>query len=85
MAAKQRDNDMIKEKSGIVRKGGHMDLSDRLLYATLLAVSYPLCLMAASTTRLTGIFGDEAIGTTESIFSEAKSAAHAAVGYAFHV
>jgi len=75
---------MSKEKSGIAKRGGQMDLSDRLLYATLLALSYPLCLMAAATTRLTGIFGDEAIRTTESIFSEAKSAAHAAVGYAFH-
>lgn len=75
---------MKEKKPAATRRGGHIDLSDRVLFATLLAISYPLCLMVAVSHRLTGILGHKAMETTQGVFAEAKSAAHAAVGYAFH-
>lgn len=75
---------MRDEKMTAARKSGQMDWADRLLYVTLFAVSYPLCLLVAITNRLTGIFGHDAMEKSQSVFAEAKSAVHAAVGYAFH-
>ena len=75
---------MREGKSATGRKSGQMDLSDRLLYATLLALSFPLCITAAIVTRLVSGIGHDTLQSSQSVFAEAKSAAYAAVGYAFH-
>lgn len=50
----------------------------RRLYLLL----YPLCLFAALASRLTGHAEDASPAQT--VFAEARSAAYAAAGYAFH-
>ncbi len=82
--ANLEENGMSEGKSATGRKSGQMDLSDRLLYATLLALSFPLCLIAAVVARLVSGIGHHTGRSSQSIFAEAKSAAYAAVGYAFH-
>jgi hypothetical protein len=52
----------------------------RRLYLLL----YPLCLLAAVTSRLAGHAEDAAQRPAQSVFAEARSAAYAAAGYAFH-
>ncbi|KPF87297.1 hypothetical protein IP70_03645 [alpha proteobacterium AAP38] len=48
-------------------------------------ISYPLCLVAAMASRITHIFDRRAARPVQSIFAEARSSAHAAIGYAFNV
>ena len=63
----------------------HRDRNDeRLLMRQLFLITYPLCLVAAATSRLIGLFGEQQQKHDQSIFAEARSAAYAAVGYAFH-
>ncbi|THV23783.1 hypothetical protein [Peteryoungia ipomoeae] len=52
----------------------------RRLYLLL----YPLCLFAAVASRLTGHAEDATQRPAQSVFAEARSAAYAAAGYAFH-
>jgi hypothetical protein len=51
---------------------------DRIEYRALVALSYLPCLAVAMGSRLTG--GD---GGGQSVFAQARAAAHAAIGYAF--
>lgn len=63
----------------------HRDRKDeRILMRQLFLITYPLCLMAAMTTRIAELFGTHHAQHDQSIFAEARSAAYAAVGYAFH-
>jgi hypothetical protein len=55
-----------------------------MVFGLLLAISYPICLAVAILRRLTGMFREQPPYSGESVFTEAKSAAYAAVGYAFH-
>lgn len=48
-------------------------------------ISYPLCLVAAVAGRITHSFDRRATPPVQSIFAEARSSAHAAIGYAFNV
>ena len=49
----------------------------------LYVLSYPPCLIAAVVGRIGELFGERRPRLRESVFAEAKSAACAAVGYAF--
>ena len=68
---------------------GHGSARDRRLERTemrlVFLISYPLCLVAAMTGRITHAFNRRAAGPAQSIFAEARSSAHAAIGYAFNV
>ena len=57
--------------------------AERRLMLFLFVLSYPLCLIAAVAGRIGEFFGKARIHIRESVFAEAKSAACAAVGYAF--
>lgn len=57
--------------------------SERRLMQFLIVLSYPPCLMAAVAGRLGHIFENGRAPAGESVFAEARSAACAAVGYAF--
>lgn len=48
-------------------------------------ISYPLCLAATMAGRTTRVFHRSAARPAQSIFAEARSSAHAAIGYAFNV
>lgn len=48
-------------------------------------ISYPLCLAAAIAGRITHLFDRAGTRPAQSIFAEARSSAHAAIGYAFNV
>jgi hypothetical protein len=50
----------------------------------LFLISYPFCLAAAIARRLAAQFDEGAPRPDQSVFAEARSAAYAAVGYAFH-
>ncbi|SMC53323.1 hypothetical protein [Rhizobium sp. RU36D] len=58
--------------------------SERALMRQLFLISYPLCLIAAITHRIALYFDSHASRPDQSVFAEARSAAYAAVGYAFH-
>lgn len=58
--------------------------SERALMRQLFLISYPLCLIAATTHRIALHFGSGSTPPEQSIFAEARSSAYAAVGYAFH-
>ncbi|MFP1633794.1 hypothetical protein ACLB6G_18845 [Zhengella sp. ZM62] len=57
--------------------------AERRLMLFLYCLSYPLCLIAAVAGRTGAFFGKAGMRVRESVFAEAKSAACAAVGYAF--
>lgn len=63
----------------IAVRRGHM--RDMLEYRALVALSLPLCLVAAIAGRLAGRRPDH---SGQSVFAQARSDAHAAIGYAFH-
>ena len=69
------------ETSSTARKG-KLSAQDRLEYRALFALAFLPCLAAASWQRLfpSGLNRAPQAGA---VFAEAKSAAHAAVGYAF--
>lgn len=48
-------------------------------------ISYPLCLVAAMAGRVTRASDRGGLPPKQSIFAEARSSAHAAIGYAFNV
>ncbi len=58
--------------------------SERQRMRRLYLLLYPLCLLAAVTSRLAGHAEDAAQRPAQSVFAEARSAAYAAAGYAFH-
>ncbi|MBA4797672.1 MAG: hypothetical protein H2043_09750 [Rhizobiales bacterium] len=58
--------------------------SERQNMRRLYMLLYPLCLFAAVTSRLAGHAEDAGERAPQSIFAEARSAAYAAAGYAFH-
>ncbi|MBC2771964.1 hypothetical protein H6M51_03775 [Rhizobium sp. AQ_MP] len=58
--------------------------SERQNMRRLYLLLYPLCLFAAVASRLTGHAGDTTQHPAQSVFAEARSAAYAAAGYAFH-
>jgi hypothetical protein len=58
--------------------------SERQNMRRLYLLLYPLCLFAAVTSRLTGHAEDASQRPGQSVFAEARSAAYAAAGYAFH-
>jgi hypothetical protein len=58
--------------------------ADRAAMHRLFLISYPLCLIAATSRRITGRFDDRQRRPDQSVFAEARSSAYAAVGYAFH-
>lgn len=58
--------------------------SERTLMRVLFLVSYPLCLIAATTARIAMQFDSRVVRPDQSVFAEARSSAYAAVGYAFH-
>ncbi|MGV8938194.1 MAG: hypothetical protein ACOH2J_13805 [Allorhizobium sp.] len=58
--------------------------SERALMRQLFLISYPLCLIAATTARIALQFDSHAPPSEQSVFAEARSSAYAAVGYAFH-
>lgn len=58
--------------------------SERQRMRRLYLLLYPLCLLAAVTSRLSGHADDAADRTAQSVFAEARSSAYAAAGYAFH-
>ncbi|WP_349359977.1 hypothetical protein [Stappia sp.] len=63
-----------------------IDPWDRLEYRVLVALAFVLCLtggLAKRAMRLAAPAKPSASSSRESVFAEAKSAAHAAVGYAF--
>ncbi|MDZ7823514.1 MAG: hypothetical protein U5K75_05355 [Ahrensia sp.] len=62
-------------------KGSHADTADRIEFRFLVVVAFTICVFAVGISRIFGAGGP----ATESIFAEAKSAAFAAVGYAFHL
>lgn len=68
---------------------GHGAARDRQLeraeMRVVFLISYPLCLAAAVTGRVTRVFHRRAGRPEHSIFAEARSSAHAAIGYAFNV
>ncbi|TYC61784.1 hypothetical protein FMN50_05825 [Rhodobacterales bacterium] len=58
--------------------------SERLMMKRLFLVVFPICLTATALTRLVRVFGPRD-GTVEgSVVAEARAAAYAALGYAFH-
>lgn len=61
---------------------GRLTVQDRLEYRTLFALAFMPCLAAATWQRLFPS-GLNRAPQSGSVFAEAKSAAHAAVGYAF--
>ncbi|MEO0635873.1 MAG: hypothetical protein AAFY73_04435 [Pseudomonadota bacterium] len=69
------------ETNSTARKG-KLSAQDRLEYRALFALAFLPCLAAASWQRLFPS-GLNRAPQSGSVFSEAKSAAHAAVGYAF--
>jgi hypothetical protein len=75
---------MIADKRRTAGHARHADANDRMVFGLLLAISYPICLAVAILRRLTGMFREQPPYSGESVFTEAKSAAYAAVGYAFH-
>lgn len=68
---------------------GHGAARDRQLERAemrlVFLISYPLCLVAAMAGRITHAFNRRATRPAQSIFAEARSSAHAAIGYAFNV
>ena len=75
--------DMTRHHDGTAASRDHR--ADLLLMRLLLVVCYPPCVLAETARRTTALLRQRAPGGTgRSIFAEAKSAAHAAVGYAFH-
>ncbi|QLF68479.1 hypothetical protein FE840_002340 [Peteryoungia desertarenae] len=63
----------------------HRDRSDeRMLMRQLFLITYPLCLASAVASRTMSLFSPHAAKHDQSVFAEARSAAYAAVGYAFH-
>jgi hypothetical protein len=58
--------------------------SERQRMRRLYLLLYPLCLLAAVTSRLSGHADDAADRPAQSVFAEARSSAYAAAGYAFH-
>lgn len=58
--------------------------SERQNMRRLYLLLYPLCLFAAVTSRLSGHAEDAGQRPEQSVFAEARSAAYAAAGYAFH-
>lgn len=58
--------------------------SERALMRQLFLISYPLCLIAATTHRIVMHFDSQASRPDRSVFAEARASAYAAVGYAFH-
>ncbi|MEC9463448.1 MAG: hypothetical protein VX601_09770 [Pseudomonadota bacterium] len=58
--------------------------SERQNMRRLYMLLYPLCLFAAVTSRLAGHAEDAGERPAQSVFAEARSAAYAAAGYAFH-
>ncbi|MBO3761752.1 hypothetical protein J5J10_21820 [Ciceribacter sp. L1K23] len=58
--------------------------SERALMRQLFLISYPLCLIAATSHRIALHFTAGSTRPEQSVFAEARSAAYAAVGYAFH-
>ena len=58
--------------------------SERQNMRRLYLLLYPLCLLAAVTSRLSGHAEDAGQRPAQSVFAEARSAAYAAAGYAFH-
>ncbi|RKE79509.1 hypothetical protein [Rhizobium sp. AG855] len=58
--------------------------SERQNMRRLYLLIYPLCLFAAVASRLAGHAEDASQRPTQSVFAEARSAAYAAAGYAFH-
>ncbi|MBB1251227.1 hypothetical protein [Rhizobium sp. G21] len=58
--------------------------SERAQMRQLFLISYPFCLAAAIAKRLAAQFDEGAARPDQSVFAEARSAAYAAVGYAFH-
>ncbi len=58
--------------------------SERAQMRQLFLISYPFCLAAAIARRLAAQFDEGAPRPDQSVFAEARSAAYAAVGYAFH-
>jgi hypothetical protein len=58
--------------------------SERQNMQRLYLLLYPLCLFAAVTSRLSGHAEDAGQRPEQSVFAEARSAAYAAAGYAFH-
>ncbi|MFY8094789.1 MAG: hypothetical protein ACOVN0_15030 [Niveispirillum sp.] len=68
---------------------GHGAARDRQLERVemrlVFLISYPLCLAAAMTGRVIHAFDRRAARPAHSIFAEARSSAHAAIGYAFNV
>lgn len=68
---------------------GHGAARDRQLERAemrlIFLISYPLCLVAAMAGRITHVFDRQAARPVQSIFAEARSSAHAAIGYAFNV
>lgn len=61
----------------------HVDTGDRIVFSLLLSIAYPVCLLSAISRRMFGMFRDGSPQSGESVFTEARSAAYAAVGYAF--
>ncbi|OYQ34260.1 hypothetical protein CHU95_12515 [Niveispirillum lacus] len=68
---------------------GHGAARDRQLERAemriVFLISYPLCLAAAIAGRITHLSDRQAKRPVQSIFAEARSSAHAAIGYAFNV
>jgi hypothetical protein len=58
--------------------------AERALMRQLFLISYPLCLIAATSRRITRHSDDRQSRPDQSVFAEARSSAYAAVGYAFH-
>ncbi len=58
---------------------------ERVEMRLVFLISYPLCLAAAMAGRITRIFDRAGARPAHSIFAEARSSAHAAIGYAFNV
>ena len=63
----------------------HFGANDRLEYRALYAVAFLPCLLAASYARLFPSSVNKVYQHSGSVITEARSAAHAAVGYAFMV
>ena len=75
---------MIAEKRRPAGHARHIDAGDRMVYGLLLTISFPVCLAVAILRRSVGMFRTQPPSSGESVFAEARSAAYAAVGYAFH-
>lgn len=72
---------MANAETARLRASRRYGLWDRIEYQVLVKLAFILCLALALVRRLTGRSDDEM--TRGSVIAEARSAAHAAIGYAF--